>query len=128
MGSQPLPTLSSDEVDSSDAPRQRSGTWGAKTERQIKLDKESKQKSKEKAKQDAKAEKQKKKDKQANKSGSASRSNSLERKKTVDDTQSPKKGGVLDAFRNRSSSDASKKKASAFMASMKSAMLVTIIF
>lgn len=38
---------------------------------------------------------------------------------------SPKKPGMFEGFRNRSSSDASKKKASAFMASMRSAMLVS---
>lgn len=126
MGSQPLPTLSSDETEQQDAPRQRSGTWGAKTERQKQeKDKTTKTKENKQTKQQQNDKKDKKnKDKNRNNGSESSRSSSLERRKS-DEIQNPKKTGMLDAIRNRSSSDASKKKASAFMASMRSAMLVS---
>ncbi|RZB38870.1 hypothetical protein BDFB_000294, partial [Asbolus verrucosus] len=131
LGSQPLPTITSDDVDPQSMPRPRSGTWGSKADSKQKSKDVAKQKSKDgKGKQpkDGKSEgkKEKKKDKHSgSRSGSASRSNSAERRKSGDDVQSPKKTGMLDAFRGRSNSDASKKKGSAFMASMKSAMLHT---
>lgn len=133
LGSQPLPTISNDEIDNHDQPRQRSGTWGSKSDgKHHKESKEaSKQKAKEKAKQDVKVKdskekKKKKDDKNANRSGSASRSSSAERKRSDEEILSPKKAGMLDAFRNRSHSDASKKKGMAFMATMKSMALVSI--
>lgn len=131
MGSQPLPTLSSDESEQHDVvpPRQRSGTWGAKTERtkhdkdKTTKTKENKQTKEQQQQQNDKKDK-KSKDKNRNNGTDTSRSSSLERRKS-DEIQSPKKPGMLDAIRNRSSSDASKKKASAFLASMRSAMLVS---
>ncbi|XP_068905121.1 5'-AMP-activated protein kinase subunit gamma-2 isoform X3 [Tenebrio molitor] len=131
LGSQPLPTITSDDVDTQSIPRPRSGTWGSKADSKQKSKDVAKPKAKEgKSKQpkEAKTEgkKEKKRDKHSgSRSGSASRSNSAERRKSGDDVQSPKKAGMLDAFRARSNSDASKKKGSAFMASMKSAMLHT---
>nr|CAI5836555.1 unnamed protein product [Callosobruchus analis] len=92
--------------------RPRSGTWGSKSEKPYKTSKE--------AKHEAKQEAKKKRDRQsssATTSGSNSRSSSTERRKS--DDASPKR------VRNRSNSDASKKKGSAFMASMKSAMVHT---
>ncbi|XP_049822552.1 5'-AMP-activated protein kinase subunit gamma-2 isoform X2 [Aethina tumida] len=130
LGSQPLPTTSEDAEGG--LPRPRSGTWGSKSDSKHK-DKDGKHKQaavpskeKHKSKHDSKAEAKKKKDKDKHgtRSGSTSRSNSAERRKS-DDVQSPKKAGLLDGFRSRSNSDASKKKGSAFMASMKSAMLHT---
>lgn len=133
LGSQPLPTTSEDAEGG--LPRPRSGTWGSKSDSKHK-DKDGKHKQaavpskeKHKSKHDSKAEAKKKKDKDKHgtRSGSTSRSNSAERRKS-DDVQSPKKAGLLDGFRSRSNSDASKKKGSAFMASMKSAMLVSSWF
>ncbi|XP_025829905.1 5'-AMP-activated protein kinase subunit gamma-2 isoform X2 [Agrilus planipennis] len=135
LGSQPLPTTNYDDVDV--IPRPRSGTWGSKSDTK-KPDKDNKSKTKEhkskhdssksenKNKNESRSEgrKEKKKEKQSgSRSGSTSRSSSAERRKSGD--ESPKKGGMFDAFRSRSNSDASKKKASAFMATMKSAMLHT---
>ncbi|XP_063903366.1 5'-AMP-activated protein kinase subunit gamma-2-like isoform X2 [Zophobas morio] len=131
LGSQPLPTITSDDVDTQSMPRPRSGTWGSKSDSKQKSKDVAKPKSKEgKSKQPkepkGEGKKEKKKDKHSgSRSGSASRSNSAERRKSGEDVQSPKKAGMLDAFRTRSNSDASKKKGSAFMASMKSAMLHT---
>nr|ANT47201.1 5'-AMP-activated protein kinase subunit gamma-2 [Dastarcus helophoroides] len=120
LGSQPLPTITSDDLDQS-MPRPRSGTWGSKSDT-----KKKEKGTKDKSSKDGKEGKNKdrKKDK-GSRSGSASRSNSAERRKSGDDVQSPKKPGMLDAFRARSNSDASKKRGSIFMASMKSAMLHT---
>jgi 5'-AMP-activated protein kinase regulatory gamma subunit len=131
LGSQPLPTITSDDVDTQSIPRPRSGTWGSKADSKQKSKDVAKPKAKEgKSKQPKEAKTEGKKDRKRDKhsgsrSGSASRSNSAERRKSGDDVQSPKKAGMLDAFRARSNSDASKKKGSAFMASMKSAMLHT---
>ncbi|KAK9888382.1 hypothetical protein WA026_000632 [Henosepilachna vigintioctopunctata] len=115
LGSQPLPTT--EDVEQA-IPRPRSGTWGSKSD--------SKSKKEKKSKHESKADKKKKGE---SRSGSASRSNSAERRRgSVDSAEvsSPKKsGGMLDAFRSRSNSDAGKKKGSAFMASMRSAMLHT---
>lgn len=135
LGSQPLPTISTDDVDTQSMPRPRSGTWGSKSDsKSSKQDKDSKNKSKEKSKRDSRSKnepksdkhKEKKEKQSSSRSGSASRSSSAERRKSGEDIQSPKKAGVLDAFRTRSNSDASKKKGMAFMASMKSAMLVSV--
>ncbi|XP_017777719.1 PREDICTED: 5'-AMP-activated protein kinase subunit gamma-2-like isoform X2 [Nicrophorus vespilloides] len=120
LGSQPLPTLT-DDVETLPLPRPRSGTWGAKDSK--KESKSKKDKSKDKDKSEAKERKREKE--RASRSGSASRSSSAERRKSGEDIQSPKRGGMLDAFRSRSHSDASKKKGSALMATMKSAMLHT---
>lgn len=135
LGSQPLPTISNDDVDQQSMPRPRSGTWGSKSESKSSKDPKGKSSSKEKSKRDSrsskdpKTDKKEKRDKQSasSRSGSTSRSSSAERRKSGEDIQSPKKAGVLDAFRTRSNSDASKKKGSAFMASMKSAMLVSLV-
>ncbi|XP_008194318.1 5'-AMP-activated protein kinase subunit gamma-2 isoform X3 [Tribolium castaneum] len=126
LGSQPLPTITSDDVDTQSMPRPRSGTWGSKSDsKQKSKDKSKDGKSKQGKEHKSEGKKEKKKDKHSGtRSGSASRSNSAERRKS-EDVQSPKKAGMLDAFRTRSNSDASKKKGSAFMASMKSAMLHT---
>ncbi|XP_045471995.1 5'-AMP-activated protein kinase subunit gamma-2 isoform X2 [Harmonia axyridis] len=117
LGSQPLPTT--EDVEQA-MPRPRSGTWGSKSESKSKKDK--------KSKHESKAEKKKNKNAES-RSGSASRSSSTERRRgSVDSAEvsSPKKGGgMLDAFRSRSNSDAGKKKGSAFMESMRSAMLHT---
>lgn len=110
MGSQPLPTTNSEDVDGGARPR--SGTWGSgKT-----VD----------AKKDGGAGKS---SKSGSRSGSTSRSSSMERRKSGEDTtQSPsRKPGMLDAFRPRSKSDASKKKSGTLMAHMKSAMQVSIL-
>lgn len=126
LGSQPLPTITSDDIEGS-IPRPRSGTWGSKADhKEANKDKE-KRKSKDKAKQDGKSkndnksenkqQKDKKKDK-GSRSGSASRSSSAERRKSVDELQSPKKPGMLDVLRGRSGSDASKKKGLALMMTM----------
>ncbi|KAL1490411.1 hypothetical protein ABEB36_013112 [Hypothenemus hampei] len=108
LGSQPLPTISGDDVDS--LPRPRSGTWGAKDNK--KTDKKSK-------KQERTPEVHKKDRQQGgSRSGSTSRSSSAERRKS-EENASPRKEGS----RSRSNSDASRRKGSAFMASMKAAML-----
>ncbi|KAK5646018.1 hypothetical protein RI129_004482 [Pyrocoelia pectoralis] len=104
LGSQPLPVVSGDELESHTLTRPRSGTWGSKS--------------------DSKKEKESGKKKEHNRSGSASRSNSAERRKS-EELQSPKKAGMLDAFRARSHSDAAKKKSSMLMATMRNAMLHT---
>ncbi|XP_060516938.1 5'-AMP-activated protein kinase subunit gamma-3 isoform X2 [Cylas formicarius] len=110
LGSQPLPTINTDDVET--FPRPRSGTWGAKSDAK---------KDKQKAKKQDKSKEQKKKDKSnGSRSGSTSRSSSTERRKS-EDLSSPKKEGS----RSRSNSDASKRKGSAFMISMKNAMLHT---
>ncbi|KAK4879544.1 hypothetical protein RN001_007690 [Aquatica leii] len=126
LGSQPLPIISSDDLESQSLTRPRSGTWGSKSDSKHGKDKESsKHKSKVDTKADSKSQKDKKKDKQsASRSGSTSRSNSAERRKS-DEIQSPKKAGMLDAFRTRSHSDAAKKKSSMLMATMRNAMLHT---
>ncbi|XP_019763440.1 5'-AMP-activated protein kinase subunit gamma-2 isoform X4 [Dendroctonus ponderosae] len=108
LGSQPLPTLSGEDADT--LPRSRSGTWGAKDS---KKDKQEKSKLKKAEKPDGKKDKAQ----SGSRSGSTSRSNSAERRKSDDAT--PKKEGS----RSRSNSDDSKRKGSAFMASMKAAML-----
>lgn len=113
MGSQPLPTTSTEDVNI-DIPRPRSGTWGSKTDSKHQEKHKSKEKSKYGAKSDSRRAKQ-----PDSRSGSNSRSNSTERKKL--DESSPKRHG----FRNRSNSDASRKKGSAFMASMKNAIVVS---
>lgn len=113
LGSQPLPTTSTEDVNV-DIPRPRSGTWGSKSDSKYKDKHKSKEKNKHGLKSDSKKAKQ-----SDSRSGSNSRSNSTERKKM--DESSPKRHG----FRNRSNSDASRKKGSAFMASMKSAMVVS---
>ncbi|XP_019763439.1 uncharacterized protein LOC109539842 isoform X3 [Dendroctonus ponderosae] len=110
LGSQPLPTLSGEDADT--LPRSRSGTWGAKDS---KKDKQEKSKLKKAEKPDGKKDKAQ----SGSRSGSTSRSNSAERRKSDDAT--PKKEGS----RSRSNSDDSKRKGSAFMASMKAAMLHT---
>ncbi|CAH0557200.1 unnamed protein product [Brassicogethes aeneus] len=118
LGSQPLPTTSTS--DDAEIPRPRSGTWGSKSD-----SKKSKTDGGRSSKQSKHESKKSKKERNGGtRSGSTSRSSSAERRKS-DDVQSPKKAGMLDAFRSRSNSDASKKKGSAFMASMKSAMLHT---
>ncbi|KAF5282793.1 hypothetical protein FQR65_LT02790 [Abscondita terminalis] len=126
LGSQPLPITSNDDLETQPLPRPRSGTWGSKSDSKQGKDKElSKHKSKFDTKSDSKGQKDKKKDKQnASRSGSTSRSNSAERRKS-DDMQSPKKTGMLEAFRARSHSDAAKKKSSMLMATMRNAMLHT---
>ncbi|XP_066251285.1 uncharacterized protein SNF4Agamma isoform X1 [Euwallacea similis] len=110
LGSQPLSTLSGDEVD---LPRPRSGTWGAKDGQKDKQDK-SKGKKQDKSSGDCR---KKEKIQAGSRSGSTSRSSSSERRKSED--ASPKREGT----RSRSNSDASKRKGSAFMAGMKAAML-----
>ncbi|KAF5297714.1 hypothetical protein FQA39_LY12045 [Lamprigera yunnana] len=126
LGSQPLPIITTDDLEPSPLPRPRSGTWGSKSDSKHTKEKEgTKHKSKYDSKADSKNQKEKKKDKQnANRSGSTSRSNSAERRKS-EDVQSPKKAGMLDAFRTRSHSDAAKKKSSMIMATMRNAMLHT---
>nr|XP_022908438.1 5'-AMP-activated protein kinase subunit gamma-2 isoform X2 [Onthophagus taurus] len=119
LGSQPLPTITSDDIEQT-LPRPRSGTWGSKSDNKKSKDKKSDVKKD--GKSDAK--KDKKKDK-GSRSGSASRSSSAERRKSGDDIHSPKKPGMLDALRGRSQSDASKKKGLALMATMRSAMVHT---
>ncbi|GJQ70365.1 hypothetical protein Trydic_g22797 [Trypoxylus dichotomus] len=126
LGSQPLPTTTSDDIAAS-IPRPRSGTWGSKADHKETHKEKEKRKSKEKSKQEnkskndskseAKQQKDKKKDK-GSRSGSASRSSSAERRKSVDELQSPKKPGMLDVLRGRSGSDASKKKGLALMMTM----------
>ncbi|KAJ8944646.1 hypothetical protein NQ318_004736, partial [Aromia moschata] len=112
LGSQPL-SKTSEDVDVQ-LPRPRSGTWGSKSDAKHK----DKHKPKDKNKHASKADSKKKKESQTgSRSSSNSRSNSSERRKS--DDSSPKKTN----FRNRSNSDASKKKGSAFMASMKNAMV-----
>ncbi|XP_050513951.1 5'-AMP-activated protein kinase subunit gamma-2 isoform X1 [Diabrotica virgifera virgifera] len=98
LGSQPLPQITVE--DDAHLPRPRSGTWGSKNDKHKSKDSESRRK----------------KDKES-KSGSGSRSSSSERRGSLE--LSPKK------FRNRSNSDAGKRKGSTFMASMKSAMVHT---
>ncbi|KAI4465147.1 baculovirus fp protein [Holotrichia oblita] len=126
LGSQPLPTITADDIEGS-IPRPRSGTWGSKADHKEATKDKEKRKSKDKAKQDGKSkndnksenkqQKDKKKDK-GSRSGSASRSSSAERRKSVDELQSPKKPGMLDVLRGRSGSDASKKKGLALMMTM----------
>ncbi|XP_030747968.1 uncharacterized protein LOC115876365 [Sitophilus oryzae] len=114
LGSQPLPTISSDDADT--LPRPRSGTWSAKS------DSKKEKSDKNKLKKDKSGD-ERKREKHAyggSRSGSTSRSSSIERRKS-EDVPSPKKEGA----RSRSNSDASKKKGSAFLASMKAAMLYT---
>lgn len=134
LGSQPLPTISTDDMEPQALSRPRSGTWGSKSDTKHAKEKDSsKQKSKEHkskfdSKADGKQQKEKKKDKHsASRSGSTSRSNSAERRKSGEDVQSPKKAGMLEAFRTRSHSDAAKKKPNALMATMRNAMLVSIL-
>uniref|UniRef100_A0A1Y1LG68 CBS domain-containing protein n=1 Tax=Photinus pyralis TaxID=7054 RepID=A0A1Y1LG68_PHOPY len=116
LGSQPLPVISGDDLEQHTLTRPRSGTWGSKSD--SKKEKESGKKKEHKSKADSK------KEKNASRSGSASRSNSAERRKS-EDLQSPKKAGMLDAFRSRSHSDAAKKKSSMLMATMRNAMVHT---
>lgn len=118
------PGCTTDENKSNTYQRPRSGTWNAK-ETQVIMVAEVNRKPKIKDKEEKRMKKEK-----SCRSGSTSRSNSAERKKSSgmsssEDVQSPKKGGMLDAFRSRSNSDASKKKSSVLMATMKSAMLHT---
>ncbi|XP_031345623.1 5'-AMP-activated protein kinase subunit gamma-2 [Photinus pyralis] len=116
LGSQPLPVISGDDLEQHTLTRPRSGTWGSKSD--SKKEKESGKKKEHKSKADSK------KEMNASRSGSASRSNSAERRKS-EDLQSPKKAGMLDAFRSRSHSDAAKKKSSMLMATMRNAMVHT---
>ncbi|CAG9862858.1 unnamed protein product [Phyllotreta striolata] len=97
-GSQPASQTSQDD---SHLPRPRSGTWGSKPDKHKSKDESKRKREKEPM------------------SASTSRSNSSERRGSID--SSPKKHG----FRNRSNSDAGKRKGSTFMASMKSAMVHT---
>lgn len=119
-------TFDEDRIASKNLTRPRSGTWNAKDAQNMASEISRKAKNKDKHKD--KEEKRNKKDKHS-RSGSASRSNSAERRKSgmgsTEEVQSPKKSGMLDAFRSRSNSDASKKKSSALMATMKNAMLHT---
>lgn len=137
LGSQPLPTTTSDDIEGSILPRPRSGTWGSKADhKESNKDKEKRKskdkpktetKSKNETKTESKQQKDKKKDK-GSRSGSASRSSSAERRKSVDELQSPKKPGMLDALRGRSGSDASKKKGLALMMNMFVSKYITFIY
>ncbi|GLV41653.1 SNF4/AMP-activated protein kinase gamma subunit [Carabus blaptoides fortunei] len=115
LGSQPLPTTQSDDADGAQhsGGRPRAGTWGSA-------------KPDIKNKSDAGKHHSSGKHSSGSRSGSASRSSSGERRKSNEDpgqTQSPsRKPGMLDAFRPRSKSDASKKKSGTLMSHMKSAM------
>lgn len=110
MGSQTLPTAGSEDESQS---RPRSGTWGSKS------DTKQKNKDKTKEKHQSKID-SKKKDKGG--SGATSRSNSGERRLSDDDSI----GSPSKKYRNRSNSDAGKRKGSTFMASMRSAMMVSL--
>lgn len=107
-----MPTTSSEDVESGGA-RPRSGTWGSGKSDPKGKDGGSSKSSKHGS---------------GSRSGSTSRSSSMERRKSGEDTtQSPsRKPGMLDAFRPRSKSDASKKKSGTLMAHMKSAMQVIL--
>ncbi|XP_050309595.1 5'-AMP-activated protein kinase subunit gamma-2 isoform X2 [Anthonomus grandis grandis] len=110
LGSQPLPVTSSTGDEAESMPRPRSGTWGAKEAKKEKSKQQQKQDKGDVRRNEARVQ-------SGSRSGSASRSNSAERRKS--DESSPKREGS----RSRSNSDASKRKGSAFMASMKAAML-----
>ncbi|XP_050309596.1 5'-AMP-activated protein kinase subunit gamma-2 isoform X3 [Anthonomus grandis grandis] len=112
LGSQPLPVTSSTGDEAESMPRPRSGTWGAKEAKKEKSKQQQKQDKGDVRRNEARVQ-------SGSRSGSASRSNSAERRKS--DESSPKREGS----RSRSNSDASKRKGSAFMASMKAAMLHT---
>lgn len=110
MGSQNLPTTGSEDESQT---RPRSGTWGSKSD--------SKQKSKDKTKEKHQSKVDSKK-KEKGGSGATSRSNSGERRLSDDDSI----GSPSKKYRNRSNSDAgNKRKGSTFMASMRSAMVVS---
>lgn len=121
LGSQPLPTTQ-DDIDTP-ATRPRSGTWGSAKPDIKSKNSDSKSSSGSRHSHSA----------GGSRSGSASRSSSVERRKSGDEpgsgsgSQQPspsRKPGMLDAFRPRSKSDASKKKPGTLMAQMKSAMQV----
>lgn len=122
-----MPTITTtDDVDVS-LPRPRSGTWGSKSdskqhnkEKDLAKHKKHKKNDNAKSKHESKSDTKKRKDRNNDGNGSRnpSRSNSAERRKSGEDVQSPKKVGMLDAFRSRSNSDEKKKKGSAIMRAM----------